>query len=108
MTLPDLVNNLADGSGRPRPPQRNPKRQGVAIYKALRIGRWQPRCLTLSLVHFSMLSEQGLHPVLVIGLPAEAANHDAHAWVEVDGHDVGPPPGHRGEVELARYPPQAR
>jgi hypothetical protein len=41
--------------------------------------------------------------VLVIGLPREAITKDAHAWVELDGTDVGPPPGRAGHEPMARF-----
>lgn len=77
---------------------------GRKIYRALSVGRFQPRCLTLALTHFMLLSRLGLDPWLVIGLPRPDTS-DAHAWVEVDGRDVGPPPGKDGSVELARFGP---
>lgn len=41
--------------------------------------------------------------MLVIGLPEEPVDERAHAWVELEGRDVGPPPGRGNHVELARY-----
>jgi hypothetical protein len=55
------------------------------------------------LVMFDLLRAEGLHPELVIGLPADPRSHIAHAWVEVDGRDVGPPPGRHQHGELVRY-----
>lgn len=101
--LPELVTKLAKPT-RVAPRRQSPVRQGQTIYRALNFGPWHPRCLTLSLVHFSLLTDQGYTPSLVIGLPAEAKSHDAHAWVEIDGIDVGPPPGRTTELALARYP----
>jgi len=74
------------------------------IHRGLRIGPWRPRCLLRSLVLFQLLREQGEPAVLVIGLGHEARTSDAHAWVELAGHDVGPPPGGAGYLELARFP----
>ena len=37
-------------------------------------------------------------------LPGEARDQTAHAWVELNGRDVGPPPGRNGHAELARFP----
>jgi hypothetical protein len=54
-------------------------------------------------VTFRMLHEQGDPAELVLGLPERPEDKDAHAWVEVDGYDIGPPPGGAGYVELARY-----
>jgi hypothetical protein len=52
---------------------------------------------------FRLLHEQGDEAELVIGLPAAAATKDAHAWVEINGVDVGPPPGRGSHEVLARY-----
>ena len=32
-----------------------------------------------------------------------ARDVDAHAWIEMEGHDIGPPPGKGDHEELARY-----
>jgi hypothetical protein len=56
-----------------------------------------------SLVLFRLLHWSGFDPELVVGLPAKPTNHDAHAWAEIDGVDVGPPPGGAGFMVLARY-----
>ena len=42
--------------------------------------------------------------VEAIGLLPSAPNQRAHAWVELDGRDVGPPPGQFGHEEMARLP----
>lgn len=74
-----------------------------AVDRSLRVGRRRPRCLINALVLYRLLRADG-HPVeLVIGLPPDPADHDAHAWVELHGADVGPPPGQGGHVSLARY-----
>jgi len=75
-----------------------------AVSRGLRIGPWRPRCLLRSLVLYRLLREQGVDAQLVIGLPDRASSPDAHAWVEVDGRDVGPWPGRKGYEELTRYP----
>ncbi len=68
-------------------------------------------CLAQSLVLFRLLHRNGVNVELVVGLPKEPTSHDAHAWTEVDGTDVGPPPGGAGCIALARYkagsPPSA-
>jgi hypothetical protein len=56
------------------------------------------------LVLFRLLREQGEQAELVIGLLPNAPNQRAHAWVELDGRDVGPPPGRFGHEEMARLP----
>jgi hypothetical protein len=80
-----------------------PWRLGHAVDRATTLGRWQPRCLVRALVLCHLLSRQGVSPELVIGLPEVPSGPDAHAWVELDGVDIGPPPGSAGHVELARY-----
>lgn len=100
--LPDQVRVLQKrtvGSSRPVTPQR----LGGAIHRGLRFGPFVPRCLPKALVMFEILHEQGASPELVIGLPTEARSHEAHAWVELDSVDVGPPPGRAGHEELVRY-----
>ena len=52
---------------------------------------------------YGMLREDGVAAELVIGLPSSPASQVAHAWVEIDGRDVGPPPGRSQHEELARY-----
>lgn len=100
--LPALVSRLQ------RPPRlrierRRPRRLGAIVDRVLRLGPYRPRCLVLSLVLFRLLQRQGTPSELVIGLPREAASHEAHAWIEVDGEVVGPPPGRLGHSEMARY-----
>lgn len=101
MPLPRLVERLS----RPSPTARrlDPVRLGRAVAGALRIGPLNPRCLFTALVLFRLLRGQGDPAELVIGLPREPKDKDAHAWVEVHGIDVGPPPGRGLHEELARY-----
>jgi hypothetical protein len=54
-------------------------------------------------VLYRLLREQGDAAVLVVGLPEAAINKDAHAWVELNGIDVGPPPGRAGHEPMARF-----
>jgi hypothetical protein len=75
-----------------------------AVHKSLRLGNRRPRCLVNALVLFRLLREQGEQAELVIGLLPNAPNQRAHAWVELDGRDVGPPPGRFGHEEMARLP----
>lgn len=42
-------------------------------------------------------------PELVIGLQETPADEDAHAWVELDGMEVGPAPGSGPLLELAHF-----
>ena len=100
--LPDAVTRI--GTGAPAPALRvDARRMGRIVNRSLTIGSWQPRCLYQALVLYRGLRAQGDEAELVIGLPREAATKDAHAWVEVAGVDVGPPPGRGLHEELARY-----
>jgi hypothetical protein len=62
------------------------------------------RCLPRALVLYSLLREHSVAAELVIGVEPSSRSHEAHAWVEVGGRDVGPRPGRMGRAELARYP----
>jgi hypothetical protein len=75
-----------------------------AVWRGLRIGPVRPRCLQRSLVLYRLLREQGDDAELIIGLERGATSSDAHAWVELHGRDIGPPPGGSGFEELARFP----
>jgi hypothetical protein len=101
-TLPELAQRLSAQPVRdvPRYPAR---RVSTVADRALRLTPYQPRCVLRALVVFSLLHQQGDAPDLVIGLPPQAADKDAHAWLEIGGIDVGPSPGRSNHVELARY-----
>ena len=102
--LPALVSRLdkTDGS------QRRPVGlMSHAVSRGLRVGAWQPRCLVRALVLYRLLRAQGESAVLVIGLADDRPSKEAHAWVEVNGRDVGPWPGAFGHRALARYPVEA-
>ena len=58
-------------------------------------------CLQRSATAACLLKRYGVPAHMVIG--AQQMPFKAHAWVEVRGVDVGPPPGRSGHVELARY-----
>ena len=101
--LPEAVRHLgapARPSGRPR---LAPRRLGSMVGRAFLVGPYQPRCLLRALVLFRELRRQGDPAELVIGLPRELVDKEAHAWVEIDGVDVGPPPGRGPHEPLARY-----
>jgi hypothetical protein len=100
--LPDLVARLARPAGRARR-HHAPARLSRAVDRALRVGGRQPTCLVNSLVLFRLLREQGDEAQLVIGLPEDGRNRIAHAWVELDGRDVGPAPGRGAHEPLARF-----
>ena len=100
--LPELVANLGAArrvglAGLP------PERLGRAVQKALTIGGNPPRCLIASLVLYDLLRGDEPRTEIVIGLPSTPTTKDAHAWVEIAGVDVGPPPGRGTHQELARY-----
>ena len=103
--LPALASRL----GRTRAPahgrRNSPARLSRAVDRTLRLGRRRPSCLASSLVLYSLLREQGDHAQLAIGLRERPTDKTAHAWVELDGVDVGPPPGSHGHVALARFGP---
>ena len=100
--LPDLVARLARPASRVAQ-HHPPARLSRAVDRALRVGRRQPTCLVNSLVLFRLLREQGDEAQLVIGLPEDGRNRIAHAWVELDGRDVGPAPGRGAHEPLARF-----
>lgn len=99
--LPAYVARL--GARRRRREALSPARLSRAVDRSLRLGSRQPRCLVSALVLYRLLREQGDEAELVIGLPETAADKDAHAWVELGGVDVGPPPGKGAHQELARF-----
>jgi hypothetical protein len=76
---------------------------GRGVRRLLSVGPLRARCLVMALVHYRLLREQGDRPELVIGLQDRPLTSDAHAWVEIDGIDVGPPPGRGVHRELLRY-----
>ena len=82
----------------------HPRRLGRIVYRVLRVGPWRARCLYSSLVLYRLLPRDGGRPELVIGMPEHPEDEIAHAWIELDGADVGPPPGSSGHQELARFP----
>ena len=102
MELPLLIERLSRIS-RPARSRHPARRLSRAVDRSLRIGSRRPTCLVNSLVLFRLLREQGDHAELVIGLPESPTSKDAHAWVELDGREVGPPPGRAGHSQLARF-----
>lgn len=100
--LPEAIQKLRPRAGSARYPIK-PRGLGVVILRVLTVRGHQPRCLINALVHYRLLAEQGLPAEIVIGLEADALDHKAHAWVELGGVDVGPPPGQAGHIALARY-----
>jgi hypothetical protein len=101
--LPGFVSSLGGTAGLRPHLSHQPTTLSAAVYRCLRVGRRRPRCVINALVLFRLLREQGDAAELVIGLPQGATDHRAHAWVELAGRDVGPPPGRRGHREIARF-----
>lgn len=97
--LPQLVAHLSR-EGRRR---RRYEAAGLARAVDRTLGPGRPTCLLSALVLFRLLRQQADPAELVIGLPDEATDQEAHAWVELDGIDVGPPPGRGHHVPLARF-----
>lgn len=75
-----------------------------AVSRTLNVGPWRLRCLDRALVLYHLVRLQGTSAELVIGIRPATSSTDAHAWVEIDGRDVGPAPGRFGHDELVRYP----
>lgn len=100
--LPQVVERLRTVD-RVRPYRIPAGRVGRGVARLLQVGPIRSRCLVMSLVHFRLLREQGDEPELVIGMEPIARSKDAHAWLEIDGRDVGPPPGRGQHRELVRY-----
>jgi len=86
----------------PAAPDVDPVWLGRLIVRRLPQG--EAVCIHRALVLVAMLRRRGVGCELVIGLPKIATGKDAHAWVEVQGSDVGPPPGGARHTALARYP----
>ena len=101
--LPAIVQRLDTPPRKHARPVR-PTQLSRASYRVLRVGPYRPRCIYRALVLFYLLRKQGDRPVLVIGLPEMARDRTAHAWVELDGVDVGPPPGRAGHNPFVKYP----
>ena len=100
--LPRVVQSFA-GPDRGSLPRVEARRLSRIVHGTLHVGPLRPRCLVNALVLFRLLRAQGDPAELVIGLPHDPRDHEAHAWVEVERVDVGPPPGKGSHEELARY-----
>lgn len=99
--LPDLIGEMR--VPRRSSPAWTPRRTVANVARLLRFRNRRARCLISSIVGLRMLSMAGYETDVVIGLPNDAADHGAHAWLEVGGRDIGPPPGRGDHVEIARY-----
>jgi hypothetical protein len=100
--LPVAVAQLGEVRRRSRR-RHAPARLSRAVDRTLEAAPKDPTCLMRSLVLFRLLREQGDEAELVIGLPERPTSQEAHAWVELDRRDVGPPPGRAGHFEMARF-----
>jgi hypothetical protein len=100
--LPEAVRRLGR-TGTPRPYPVGPARLGRIVYRLIGDEPLRARCLVNALVLFRLLRRRDYPVELVIGLPDRPEDKDAHAWVELDGTDIGPPPGRGTHRELARY-----
>lgn len=98
--LPELVSGSGTASVG-RADGLSPEALGRAVSRVL--GPRDKRCLIQALVLFRLLQDRGERPELVIGLLPASVDHAAHAWVEIGGRDVGPPPGRNGHIEMARF-----
>lgn len=103
--LPNLIDRLSI-SRASEPGIYAPARLGRVVHRVLRVPPlYEARCIVKSLVLFRLLIKQGVPSEIVIGLVQEPSSHNAHSWIEVNGRDVGPPPGRAGHAEIARYGP---
>jgi hypothetical protein len=78
-------------------------RLGRAVDRLLRLGARRPRCLIGALVLQRLVRRRGGDATLVIGVRPSGTSAAAHAWVELAGRDVGPPPGRGDHETLARF-----
>ena len=101
--LPQVVASLARRGESRRRTGVNPVRLGTIVTRVLTFRGTPPRCLIAALVAFRLNRAEGHGVEIVIGLPSRPIDKDAHAWLEINGRDVGPPPGQFGHLELARY-----
>lgn len=103
MPLPQVAARVTSRRPDHEPVGWPPRRTARSVDRALRIGRWRPRCLFRALVVLALVTRDGWIAELVIGLPDTAEDQAAHAWVEIGGVDIGPMPGRGDHVELTRY-----
>jgi hypothetical protein len=101
--LPSVIARAGSVDASSTSPRIDPRRLGRVVYRVSHVGSRGPRCLYNAIVLYGLLRRQGDRAEIVIGLPTAPVDKDAHAWVEVDGRDVGPPPGRADHQELARY-----
>jgi len=101
--LPDVLDWIAGTANTRRAVRMEATRLGTIVGRVLLAAPHTNRCLLGSLVLYRLLRERGESPELVIGLRERPSSPDAHAWIELGGIDVGPPPGRSGHSPLARY-----
>lgn len=102
--LPDVVGSIDENAPAMSSIEIPPQALGRIIVRALTLGPFTARCLTRSLVLYEFLVASGYTPTIAIGVDTEDTTTDAHAWIELGQHDVGPPPGRGNHSVLARYP----
>jgi hypothetical protein len=100
--LPEVIRRFGEPLRRDRR-RLSPQLLSRAVHRSLHVGSRRPTCLMSSLVLFRLLREQGDPAEVVIGLPGVPRNKNAHAWVEVERVDIGPPPGRGTHRPMARF-----
>ena len=82
-----------------------------AVDLAARRGLWSANCLQRSIVLWKELARLGVSGDLRIGVRADGAEPEMHAWVEVDGRVINDRPDIADEFQpfdQAILPPRAR
>ena len=92
--LPQAVHGLGPRGERTGGGHRiHARRLGKMVDRALHVGPWRPRCL-FQAARLVLASPRSGRSSRARDRPrCGTRSKDAHAWVELDGIDVGPPPG---------------
>jgi len=69
-------------------PHLDPARLGDIVARVLPRNYSGATCLHKALVLLRLLSTRGVAADFVVGLPQRAENHEAHAWLEVEGDSL--------------------
>ena len=64
------------------------RKVGEAIARASKVTPWQSNCLAQALAGFWMLKRRGIVGQLCLGASQEDGSLIAHAWLQVDRHQV--------------------
>ena len=99
--LPELISHLDQTAPRASA-SLPPERMSHVVSRMLRVGEHRARCLVTALVLYRLLAEQDERSEVIIGLPQSPDSKDAHAWVELNGREIGPSP-RDDHLEMARY-----